>query len=136
MQIEQKINQVLSKDSASKMLGIHLIKADDNGIEMGMQVTDSMTNGYDICHGGIIFSLADTALAFACVALGETALTQSAQIDYVSSAHLGDKLRAVGKVINRRKRNICCDIEVYNQQDTLIALVRGRQLVMAPLSGC
>ncbi len=131
MQIEQKINQVLSQDSASKMLGIHLIKVDESSIEMGMQVTASMTNGYDICHGGIIFSLADTTLAFACVALGATALTQSAQIDYVSSAQLGDKLRAVGKVINRRKRNICCDIEVYNQQDALIALVRGRQLVVA-----
>ncbi len=134
MLIAQKINQVLSQDSASNMLGIHLLKVDDDSIEMGMQVTKSMTNGYDICHGGIIFSLADTALAFACVALGETALTQSAQIDYVSSAQLDDKLRAISKVVNRRKRNICCDIEVYNQADQLIALVRGRQLVVGSKS--
>lgn len=130
MSIENKINQVLSQDSASKMLGIELLSVADDSLEMGLTVTADMTNGYNICHGGIIFSLADTALAFACVALGETALTQSAQIDYISPALLGDKLRARSKVISRRKRNICCDIEVYNQKDELIALVRGRQLAI------
>lgn len=131
MSIEQSIEQMLAKDSASRSLGIELTAVNDQGVQMSMTVTDTMTNGYGICHGGFIFTLADTALAFACVALGESALTQSAQIDYIHSAQLGDRLQAVAKVKHQRKRNICCDVEVYNQQDQLIALIRGRQLVVA-----
>ena len=131
MSIVEKLQAVLKADAASLALGIEVQSASVEQVVLSLKVTEVMTNGYRVCHGGVIFSLADTALAFACVAIDETALTQSAQVDYVQSAQLGDKLRAVAVIMYRRKRNIFCDVEVLNQNDQLIALVRGRQLAIA-----
>jgi acyl-CoA thioesterase len=134
MDIKRNVETVLAKDSASLGLGIKVQQASDEQVTLNLLVLEKMTNGYNICHGGVIFSLADTALAFACVALGEIAVTQSAQIDYISSAKLGDQLRATTRIVNRRNRNILCDVQVVNQRDELIALVRGKQVIMRPKS--
>jgi len=131
MNVVEKLQGVLAADAASLALGIEVQSACVEQVVLSLEVTQQMTNGYRVCHGGVIFSLADTALAFACVAIDEVALTQSAQVDYVQSAQLGDKLRAVAVIMHRRKRNIFCDVEVLNQNDQLIALVRGRQLAIA-----
>jgi acyl-CoA thioesterase len=134
MDTKRNVEAVLEKDSASLGLGIKVQQASHEQVILSLLVSEKMTNGYDICHGGVIFSLADTALAFACVALGEIAVTQSAQIDYISSAKLGDQLRAATGIVNRRNRNILCDVQVLNQRDELIALVRGKQVIMRPKS--
>ncbi|MEH6446544.1 MAG: hotdog fold thioesterase [Oceanospirillaceae bacterium] len=127
---QQQIQHILDQDNASKQLGICLLSACETSVVLDLTVTTEMTNGYALCHGGVIFSLADTALAFACIALGATAVTQSAQIDYINSAKLGDQLRATTQIMHWRKRNIVCDIQVHNQDQQLIALVRGKQLVI------
>ena len=70
MDTKRNVEAVLEKDSASLGLGIKVQQASHEQVILSLLVSEKMTNGYDICHGGVIFSLADTALAFACVALG------------------------------------------------------------------
>lgn len=132
MSILQNLQHLLAKDAASQIFGIEVLAAHEDQVVLGLSVSAQQTNGYNICHGGVIFSLADTALAFACCAIGESALTQSVQVEYLQSAQLGDQLRAVTTITHRRKRNIFCDIKVLNQQNEMIALVRGRQVAIRP----
>jgi len=140
MSILHKLQQLLLKDAASQAFNMEVISACESQVVLGLKVSEKMTNGFNICHGGVIFTLADTALAFACFALDETAVTQSVQVEYVQSAQMHDQLRAVSSISHRRKRNIFCDIQVFNQKDQLIALVRGRQVAITmkpelPLKG-
>jgi len=134
MSILHKLQQLLLKDAASQTLDMEVIAASEVEVVMGLTVSEKVTNGFNICHGGVIFTLADTTLAFACFAQEETALTQSVQVEYVQSAQLHDQLRAVSTITHRRKRNIFCDIQVFNQHDELIALVRGRQVAISTKS--
>ncbi len=130
MRIVHQLQAVLAADAASTNLSIKVLDANETQVVLGLTVTKSMTNGYKICHGGVIFSLADTALAFACMAAGVTAVTQSAQIEYIQAGQLGDHLTATSKIIHRHKRHLLCDVEVLNQQAEIVAIVHSRQRVI------
>ncbi|TQV71519.1 hotdog fold thioesterase [Aliikangiella marina] len=118
--------QLLRNDPASQMLGIQLVSIDEESCSVSMVVTDKMTNGYDVCHGGFIYTLADTASAFASSMEGETILSASNQIEYLAPAKLGDRLIAAAKVSFITGKNLFCDVKVTNQSHQVIALVRGK----------
>ncbi len=122
--------QLLAKDPASQMLGITIKELKPGFCETTMTIRDDMTNGYDICHGGFVFTLADTALAFACAEEGKVAVSASAQIDFIAPARLGDNLIAQAQIQHTSGRNLFCDIIVRNQNNELVALVKGRQVQM------
>ena len=121
-----KAQGLLDNDPASKMLGIELLNVEQGTCAVSMKVTEKMTNGYDFCHGGFVFTLADTASAFASAQEGETILTASNQIDYLAPAKLGDLLTAEAKVSIISGRNRYCDVKVCDQNDRLIAITRSK----------
>jgi acyl-CoA thioesterase len=122
--------KLLANDPASKMLGIEIRTIKPEFCQTTMTIRDDMTNGYNVCHGGFIFTLADTALAFACAEHGKIAVSASAQIDFLLPAYLGDELVAEANVQIKSGRNLFCDIIVRNQENEVIALVKGRQVQM------
>ncbi|MCW9000573.1 MAG: hotdog fold thioesterase, partial [Kangiellaceae bacterium] len=79
-----KAEELLHNDPASKLLGIELHEIDEGYCAVIMRVTEKMTNGYDVCHGGFVFTLADTASALASAMEGEVVLTASNQIEYLA----------------------------------------------------
>jgi len=121
-----KAEELLQNDPASKMLGIQLEKIDEGFCAVSMIITAAMTNGYDVCHGGFIFTLADTASAFAGAMEGETVLTAANQIEYLAPARLDDLLKAEAKVSIISGKNLYCDVKVCDQNDRLIALTRSK----------
>jgi acyl-CoA thioesterase len=122
--------KLLANDPASKMLGITISDIQADHCKTTMIIRDDMTNGYNVCHGGFIFTLADTALAFACAEHTKIAVSASAQIDFLLPAYLGDQLIAEANVQIKSGRNLFCDIIVRNQKNEVIALVKGRQVQM------
>ena len=122
--------KLLAQDPASQMLGIDIVEAKAGYCKLTMTIGDDMTNGYDVCHGGFIFSLADTAVAFACAEPGKVAVSASSNIEFVAPARLGDVLSAVATINERNGRSCYCDIRVSNQNDETVALVHGRQVVL------
>jgi len=122
--------KLLANDPASKMLGIEIKDLKQDFCSTAMTIRADMTNGYDVCHGGFIFTLADTALAFSCAEEGKIAVSANAQIDFLAPAKLGDNLIAESSVQHRSGRNLFCDIIVRNQDNELVALVKGRQVQM------
>jgi acyl-CoA thioesterase len=122
--------KLLANDPASKMLGIAISKIQPDFCQTTMTVRDDMTNGYNVCHGGFIFTLADTALAFACAEHDKIAVSAAAQIDFLLPAALGDQLVAEANIQIKSGRNLFCDIIVRNQKNETIALAKGRQVQM------
>ena len=117
-----------SKDNASRALGIKVSVEQPGESTASMSVRPDMVNGHALCHGGLIFSLADTAFAFACNAYDRQTFPASAQIELLRPARAGDVLTATASEDYRGRRNGYYSIEVRNQAGELVAIFRGRSV--------
>ncbi len=124
--IAQRAAQAMwSEDRATNGLGMSLEEVRAGYARISMTVRDDMVNGHNICHGGFIFALADSAFAFACNSRNLVTVASGARIDFIRSAHLGEALYAVSTVVHQGKRSGIYDSVVYNQNDEIIAQFRG-----------
>ena len=120
--------KMVASDKASQALGITIeIPAPGSAIAT-MHVRDDMVNGFNICHGGLVFSVADTAFAFACNAYNDLTVAGAGSIEFLRPAHKGDELRAVAKEDHRGRRTGLYTVEVFNQDEKRIAVFRGRSV--------
>ena len=114
-------------DAASKMLGMEIVSVGPGTATLSMTVRDDMINGWDLCHGGLIASLADSAFAFACNTHGTVTVAAGFDVTFLAPARLGDVLVAVATERTRRGRSGLYDVTVTRTSDgTVIAEFRGR----------
>jgi acyl-CoA thioesterase len=114
-----------ARDDAARALGIALLEIRPGHARMSMPVRPDMVNGHDICHGGLIFTLADTAFAYSCNAYNRTTVAQHCTITFLAPARRGDLLTAEAEERARSGRNGVYDIRVTNQKGETVALFRG-----------
>ena len=114
-----------ARDDASKWLGMSLDAVGPGTATTSFTVEQHHTNGHDICHGGYIFTLADSAFAFACNSHNRLAVAQHNTITFVAPGRLGDRLKAEAREIALFGRSGICDVRVTNQEGRLIAEFRG-----------
>lgn len=117
---------LFDRDRASQALGMRLVEVSRGCARVSMTVRPDMLNGHDACHGGIIFSLADSAFAFACNSHNVATVAAAASIDFLYPAKEGDELIAEARELWRSKRNGLYEVDVSNQRGERIALFRGR----------
>src|SRR5262245_15305552 len=112
-------------DRASQNLGIEMLDIGPGRARLAMTVSERMVNGHGLCHGGFIFTLADSAFAFACNSHGARAVAQHCSITFVSPGRLGMRLLADAKERQRGERSGIYDITVRDETGTVIAEFRG-----------
>jgi acyl-CoA thioesterase len=118
---------MLTQDKATPALGIVLEEIGPGHATMRMSVRDDMINGHDVCHGGLIFTLADGALAFAANAHNRVSVVAAAEIQFISPARQGETLLAVARERASAGRSGIYDVEVTEvASGRLVALLRGR----------
>jgi acyl-CoA thioesterase len=115
-----------SKDAASQGLDIQLMRVAPGEALMQMAVRPDMLNGHNICHGGFIFTLADSTFAFACNARNALTVASGCSIDYLAPGYAGDILTAHAVERSLAGRTGLYDVLVTNQDGRQIALFRGR----------
>lgn len=120
--------KMYANDRASQALGMEIEIPEPGAAVATMTVREDMVNGFDLCHGGLIFTLADTAFAYACNAYNDLTVAGAGTIDYLRSAFLGDELKAVALEEHRGKRGGVYAVEVVNQRAEFVALFRGRAI--------
>lgn len=114
-------------DRASQHLGMQLEEIAPGRAVLSMAVTEAMVNGHDICHGGMVFALADSAFAFACNSHGDRTVAQGADITFLAPARLGDVLVATAAERRRIGRNGLTDVTVVRRETKeAVAEFRGR----------
>lgn len=128
---EQCAKKMLSEDEASKNLGVVIDKVSPGHATISMQITNLMLNGHRTCHGGIMFTVADSAFAIACNTYNKTTVAASADISFVSPAFAGDKLTATATEQFKAGRNGIYDVVVTNQDNQTVALFRGKSRVIS-----
>lgn len=112
-------------DLFSQTLGIKLVEASPGKVTLRMNVRKDMTNGYDIGHGGVIFSLADSALAYASGTRGKRVLALETNISFVKKARPGDELTADAEELHLGNRTGVYSITIRNQNKDPVAHFRG-----------
>jgi acyl-CoA thioesterase len=117
---------MFARDTASKGLGMSILRVGPGVAEMAMPVRADMLNGHGICHGGFIFTLADSAFAFACNSYNLNTVASGCSIDFVAPAREGDVLTARAHERSASGRTGVYDIEVTNQRGETVALFRGK----------
>jgi acyl-CoA thioesterase len=115
-----------ARDTASQALGMVLEEVRPGYARLRMTVRPDMLNGHGICHGGLVFALADSAFAFACNSHGVITVAAGCSIEFLDPAHEGDELVAVAEERFREGRNGVYDVEVRRADGGLVATFRGR----------
>ena len=113
-------------DAASRGLGMHIEAVGPGYARIAMTVRPDMLNGFKICHGGFITTLADSAFAFACNSYNELTVAAGFTVDFIAPAKEGDVLTAEAKEVGIAGRTGIYDATVRNQRGELIATFRGR----------
>jgi acyl-CoA thioesterase len=117
---------MFANDRASKALGIEVLEVGPGRAVLTMAVRDDMLNGHDICHGGLIATLSDSAFAFACNSYNELTVASGFAIELIAPGRLGDRLTATCSEVSKSGRTGVYDTEVINQRGERIAMFRGR----------
>ena len=119
-------------DRASReTMGMQLLSCEPGRAVMRMEVQELHLNGHRICHGGFIFTLADSTFAFACNSRNHNTVANGCSIEFLRPAHEGDVLTAEGVEQNLAGRHGIYDIRVNNQKGQAVALFRGKSTQIA-----
>ena len=122
---ERVVNGMVAKDAFSEWLGIEVKRIAPRHSTVTMTVRPEMVNGFGVSHGGIVYSLADSALAFAANTNGKITVAIENSIAYPQPVNVGDVLTAVADEDSGTKRLGFFRVVVKNQKDVLVATFRG-----------
>ncbi|MGQ0664768.1 MAG: hydroxyphenylacetyl-CoA thioesterase PaaI [Pseudomonadota bacterium] len=112
-------------DRASQALGMKILAVGPGTAKLQMTVRADMCNGHRTCHGGMIFTLADSAFAFACNSANKKTVAQSCTVTFIAAAREGDTLTAAAEERHRAARTGVYDVAVTDQAGRLVAVFRG-----------
>ena len=124
-------NRMFAADAAAQALGMLVTAIGEGSATVTMTVRADMLNGFAICHGGLIGTLADTAFAYACNSFGPPTVASGYSIDLLAPGRDGDVLTAEAAVVSQAGRTGVYDVAVRNQRGERIAVFRGRSYRLA-----
>ena len=123
---ERVASTMFANDRASQALGMRIASVSPGRAELTMIVRDDMLNGHEICHGGFIFTLADSAFAYACNSYNLNTVASGCAIDFTAPAHRDETLTARARERQLTGRTGVYDVEVTNARGETVAFFRGK----------
>ena len=123
---ERVAARMFAQDRASQSMGMRIVRVAPGDAVLTMTVRGDMLNGHAICHGGFVFTLADSAFAFACNSYNENTVASGCAIEFLAASREGDVLTATARERHLRGRTGVYDIDVTNQNGETVALFRGK----------
>ncbi|ADL68263.1 thioesterase superfamily protein [Thermoanaerobacterium thermosaccharolyticum DSM 571] len=106
------------------LIGMDIVELDSGKVTMEMMISEKHLNIFRIAHGGVLFSLMDTAMGIAAKTMGRNMVTLEMNINYIKSVKAGDKIKAFGKIIHLGKSTAVAVCDAYNQDGKLVASAR------------
>lgn len=123
---EQTAEAMFRRDAASKLIGLRLIAVRPGYARLAMVVRPDMVNGHHICHGGYLFTLADSAFAYACNSYNKNTVASACHIDFLAPAKEGEVLEAECEERSLSGRTGVYDTTIRNRTGKVVALFRGK----------
>jgi len=122
---EDVVNHRMENDYFSQWLGIEVLELKEGYSKIKMTIRKEMVNGFGIVHGGIPFSLADSAFAFACNNRNNLSVALDTSINFIKPVHVGDVLTAEAKELHNGKSTGLYHISITNQNNHEVAIFKG-----------
>lgn len=122
--------ELYSRDTATNHLEMKMSSVSPGQATVSMFVKDFMVQGHNTCHGGYLFTLADSAFALACNTYNQPCVAIGCSIDFVAPGLMGDHLIATAQEKSRSGRTGNYDVEIRNQDNKLIAIFRGKSYAL------
>jgi acyl-CoA thioesterase len=122
---ERVVKGMLQRDAFSAWLGVELLEVRPRYAAVRMRIRPDMINGFGVCHGGVTFSLADSAFAFAANTNGRVTVSIDNSITYPAAVSAGDMLTAIASEESAANRIAFYSVRVTNQHGSVVALFRG-----------
>lgn len=122
---EETVKKMYTEDGFTAWMGIKILEVKPGHVILQMKVRREMLNGFHTCHGGILFSMADTALAFASNSHGRLCVLAEANISYPASVYEGEILRAEAVELSVKNRIAIYNVNITKEDNTKVALFRG-----------
>jgi acyl-CoA thioesterase len=122
---QQVVTHMIEKDLFSQWLGISVVEIKEGYSKIQMEVRPEMINGLGIVHGGIAFSFADSAFAFACNNRNNLSVALDTSINFLKPVHVADVLTAETKEIHNGKSTGLYQVEIRNQNNIVVAIFKG-----------
>lgn len=119
------VNHMMQHDRFSQWLGIEVLEIKEGYSKIKLTIREEMVNGFGIIHGGVTFSLADSAFAFACNNRNQLSVALDTSINFIKPVHVGDELIAEAKELHNGKSTGLYQIEIFNQKQHLVAQFKG-----------
>lgn len=119
------VSYMMQHDLFSQWLGISVVEVKEGYSKIAMTVRPEMINGFDIVHGGIAFSMADSCFAFACNNRNNLSVALDTSINFLKPVHVGDELVAESKELHNGKTTGLYHITITNQKDHVVAVFKG-----------
>lgn len=122
---EEVVNHMMENDFFSQWMGIEVLEIKEGYSRIKMTVRKEMMNGFGIVHGGIPFSLADSAFAFACNNRNNLSVALDTSINFIKPVHVDDVLTAEGREVHNGKSTGLYHISITNQNNHVVAHFKG-----------
>ena len=123
MSPEKIVHKMMSNDLFSRWLGIEIISIKKGYCKLSSNISKEMTNGFNLAHGGICYSLADSCFAFTANSFGKISLTKSAEISYLKKVELNDTIFAECR--QNQKDSSLFTVNIFNHKKEEIAIFKG-----------
>lgn len=121
----QVVNHLMENDLFSQWLGVEVLEVSEGYSKIKMTIRKEMINGFGIVHGGVAFSLADSAFAFACNNRNNLSVALDTSINFIKPVHVEDVLTAEAKELHNGRSTGLYHITITNQQGHVVALFKG-----------
>lgn len=119
------VDHMLKNDAFSRWMDIRVDEVRVGYCKISSTVTDEMLNGYSVTHGGILFSLADSALAFSAATYGRVSLAIDNSISFTKKSTSGDRLTAVSECLNLTHKTGLFEVKILNSKNELLAVMKA-----------
>ena len=127
------VQLMLENDAFSKLLGMEVRAIEEGACQLSLVVKKELLNGFHIAHGGICYSLADSALAFAANSYGFQCVSIETSISHVKKVQENDQLTAQTKELNRNYKTGLYEVSIRNQLNELVAFFKGTVLISSKI---
>lgn len=125
----QIVQHMLNNDPFSQWMGVELEDVREGYCRISCSVSKNMINGFAVTHGGILFSIADTALAFATSTYGYAAYSVDHSISFISKSNENDILTATANCIHRGRNTAVTEVKIVNESEKLLAFLKGTSFI-------
>jgi acyl-CoA thioesterase len=122
---QQVVTHMMQHDAFSQWLGITVLDVKEGYSKIKMTIRAEMVNGFGIIHGGVTFSLADSAFAFACNNRNQLSVALDTSINFIKPVHVGDELIAEAEELHNGRSTGLYHITITNQHEHVVALFKG-----------